>query len=190
MGSAVAGVLVLASIVFCVSATAKLRSQAAYRQFRTAIADTGLLPRSLRPQITAALAAAEAVTAAGLVTAAAMMYAAVPGAVRAAQAAIIGAVLLTTALSAGVAAVIHRGVLAPCACFGASSEQPLGTSHLIRNSSLLALLLAGLAGSLFAGPATQVPAAATDAFAGSVIALLLIRWEDLASLLTPVTRVR
>lgn len=189
-GSAVAGVLVMAGVVFCVSATAKLRSPAAYRRFGAAIADTGLLPPSRRPQITAALAVTEAVTAAGLVTAATLMYAAGPGAVQTAQAALAAAVLLTAALSAGVAVVIRRGVVAPCACFGAASAQPLGTSHLIRNLTLLVVLLAGLAGTLFATPSTQPSAAAVGAFAGTVIALLLARWEDLASLLAPAARLR
>ena len=42
--------------------------------------------------------------------------------------------------------VIRRGVAAPCRCFGAASDRPVGWGHLVRNGLLLVLaLIAALA---------------------------------------------
>jgi hypothetical protein len=191
MVNIVAGVLVMAAAVFGAAAGAKLRGPGAFRRFRAAIAGTGLVPRSALPWATAALAVTEAGTAAGLLAAAALVDASTPAGVRAAQAALAVAAVLTAVLIAGVAVVMRRGVAARCACFGAASGQPLGTTHLVRNIVLLALLLAGLAGSPFASHATPTGAgvaaitALLTAVAGGTVALVLIRWEDLAALVLP-----
>jgi hypothetical protein len=196
MVNVVAGVLVMTAAVFGASAGTKLRGPSAFRRFRAAIAATGLVPRFALPWVTAALAVTEAGAAAGLVVAAALVdspASTVPASagVLVAQAALAVAAVLTAMLITGVAVVIHRGVAARCACFGAASGQPLGTRHLVRNIVLLALLLAGLAGSPFASHATPTGAgvaavtALLTAVAGGTVALVLIRWEDLAALVLP-----
>jgi hypothetical protein len=209
MGNVVAGVLVMAAAVFGASAGAKLRGPGAFRRFRAAIAGTGLVPRAALPWVTAALAATEAATAAGLLAAAVLVDtpasaglvdtpvsaglvdASASAGVRAAQAALAVAAVLTAVLIAGVAVVMRRGVATRCACFGAASGQPLGTTHLVRNIVLLALLLAGLAGSPFASNAAPTGAGAAavtallTAVVGGTVALVLIRWEDLAALVLP-----
>jgi hypothetical protein len=187
MATIVIAVLIMASVVFGVSAAAKVRSPVAYRLFSTSIADTGLLPGTMLRQAAAALTVAEAVIAAGAAASAGLMCAGTPGAVRAAQFALIAAIVLTATLVTGVAVVIHRGVRASCACFGASAGQPLGTIHLIRNVVLDSLLLGGLVSAGFAGTAIAVAAAALAVACGVTTALLFIRWEDLAGLLVPVT---
>ena len=58
--------------------------------------------------------------------------------------------LLAFALLAGFTVFLHdvirRGVAAPCRCFGAASDRPVGWGHLVRNGLLLVLaLIAALA---------------------------------------------
>jgi hypothetical protein len=196
MVNVVAGVLVMTAAVFGASAGTKLRGPSAFRRFRAAIAATGLVPRFALPWVTAALAVTEAGAAAGLVVAAALVdspASTVPASagVLVAQAALAVAAVLTAMLITGVAVVIHRGVAARCACFGAASGQPLAGTHLVRNVVLMVLLLAGLAGSLFARHAPATPGvlavtAVLTAVVGGTIGLVLIRWEDLAVLVVPV----
>ncbi len=196
MVNVVAGMLVMAAAVFGASAGAKLRGPGAFRRFRAAIAETGLVPRFALPWVTAALVVTEAGATVGLVVAAGLVdspAAAGPASagVLVAQAALSVAAVLTAVLIAGVAVVIRRGVAARCACFGAASGQPLGTTHLVRNIVLMALLLAGLAGSPFASHAAPTGAGAAavtallTAVVGGIVALVLIRWEDLAALMLP-----
>ncbi|HET7018612.1 MAG TPA: MauE/DoxX family redox-associated membrane protein [Streptosporangiaceae bacterium] len=162
---------VMAALVFGASAAAKLASRNAYRRYRAAMA--GLLP----PALAGGLAAAELAVALGL-GAAAITGARAPVALGAAA-------LLTCLLIAGVAVMIRRGVRARCACFGTS--EPIGVTHLVRNLTLLGLVLAGLAASLSGAGTRQAAAAVMAVVAGGCLALLIVRWEDLAVLVTPVT---
>lgn len=173
---------VMAALVFGASAVAKLRSRDAYLRYRAAMA--GLLPRPL----TGALAAAEVAVALGLGAAA---IATITGARDLfALIALGAAALLTCLLIGGVGIVIHRGVRARCACFGATSSEPIGLTHLIRNLTLLGLLLAGLAASLDGAQAGEPAAIVMAVVAGACLALLIIGWEDLAVLVTPVPAIR
>lgn len=179
-------VLILATCVFAASATAKLRSRAAYRSFRAGLRETALMSERLLPTAVAVLPGAEAVTAVGLATAAVLVVTAGTGANPAAEAALTVACLLTAALTAGVTLVIRRGTQARCACFGAGSTRPLGGAHLFRNLALLAVLAGGLAsnplGHGHPGPVGTLVAVTV----GAVAALLFIRWEDLAELFAPI----
>jgi hypothetical protein len=187
MGSAVIGVLVMAAAVFGVSATSKLRNPAAYRLFRTAIEETGLLQRAWLARASALVAAAEAITTALLAAAAVLMCAGAAGAVLITRVALLLAALLMAVLILGVAGVMRRGVRASCPCFGTASELPLGMPHLIRNLVLGSMLLLALGGSVVARPGAPVPDSALAIVAGLTLALLLIRTEDLAVLLVPAT---
>lgn len=175
-------ILILAACVFAASAAAKLRSRAAYRSFRAGLRETALMSERLLPTAVTALPGAEAVTAVGLATAAVLVATAGTGANPAAEAALTVACLLTAALTAGVALVIHRGTQARCACFGAGSTRPLGGAHLFRNLALLAVLAGGLASNPLShrhpGPVGTLIAVTV----GAVAALPFIRWEDLAEL--------
>jgi len=164
---------VMAALVFGASAAAKLASRSAYRRYRAAMA--GLLPRPF----TGALAAAELAVALGL------GVAAITG-TPIASIALGAAALLTGLLIAGVAVLIRRGVRARCACFG--SSEPIGVTHLARNLTLLALVLAGLAASLGGAGAGQAAAVIMSVVAGGCLALFIIRWEDLAVLVTQKAR--
>lgn len=178
-------VLSLAVWVFSASAAAKLGGRRAYRLFRAGLRETTLLPEHLLPAAVVVLPAAEAVTAIGLAAAAVLTTTASPGARPATGAALAVAALLTAVLAGGVVVVMRRGIRARCACFGPGSGRLLGGVHLVRNLVLLMVLAVGLAGSASGhgppAPAGTVVAAA----AGSVAALALIRWEDLAGLFAP-----
>ena len=177
----VEAVCVMAALVFGTSAAAKLRSRSAYLRFRSAMA--GLLPRPL----TGGLAAAELTVAVGLGAAAVATVAG--GRDLIALIALGAAALLTCLLIAGVAVLIRRGVRTRCACFG--SSEPIGVTHLVRNLTFLGLLLAGLVAGLGgAGQAGPAAAAVMAVVAGGCLALLIIRWEDLAVLVTPVPSIR
>ncbi|HEV2374734.1 MAG TPA: MauE/DoxX family redox-associated membrane protein [Streptosporangiaceae bacterium] len=186
MGEAVVAVLVMASCVFGASAAAKLRSRAAFRAFRAGLAGTGVMGRAFLPAGAVLLAGAEAVSAALLAVSAVWLWAGAPGATEAAELALAIGAALTSVLAGGVAVVVRRGTAARCACFGAASALPLGRVHLVRNVSLLAVLATGLALAT-AAARPPVAGAAVAAMAGILVALLFIRWEDLASLVTPLT---
>jgi hypothetical protein len=184
MGELVVGILSMASFVFIASAGSKLRGRPAFQSFRAGLREAAVVPEHLLPATAAVLAGSEAAIAIALAAAAVLVGTGTPGAATAAVLAFIAAALLTAALAAGVAGVMRRGISARCACFGAASDLPLGRVQLARNLSLLAAEGAGLALSL----QTHRPALAGVAvaiLAGLVVALLVVRWEDLAALITP-----
>jgi hypothetical protein len=180
----VLSVLLIADFVFIASAGSKLRSRIAFRSFRAGLRATALVPEHRLPAIAAGLAAGEAVSALLLTAAAAMVVAGATGATAMAVLALAAATLLFVVLTAGVALVLRRGISARCACFGASSGMPLGRVHALRNLTMLVLLTAGLA---LCPLAHRPPAAgaAVAVLAGVVVASLIIRWEDLATLIAP-----
>jgi methylamine utilization protein MauE len=188
MAELVFGVLITAACVYGASAAAKLRGRRAYLAFRNGLGEASLIPQRLLPVSAGILAGCEAASSASLVTGAALTAAGLPGAAMLSALALGGSVLLTAALAAGVAVVIRRGIPARCACFGAASAGTLGASHLARNMSLLALLAAGLAADQAvhgrAGPA----GIGVAAVGGIATALLLIRFDDLVTVFTPVPR--
>lgn len=179
--------LTITVIVFGTSAAAKLRGRGAYRSYRDGFAEAELVPGRLLPAAAAALASYEALVAAGSASAAVLTATSLPGAVLASWAALALAFALTSVLVAGVGIAIRRGTRASCACFGSASASPLGAAHLARNISTLTVVAAGLIG-LWLGHGTQVPAeAALDVAAGAVIALMLIRLDDLTALFSPIS---
>jgi Methylamine utilisation protein MauE len=179
-------VLSLAACVFGTSAAAKIRSRRAYRSFRAGLRETALIPQRLLPVAASVLPGAEAVTAAGLTAAAVLVATAGSGANVAAAAALTAASLLTAVLAAGVAVVMRSGAPSRCNCFGAGSDRPLGGAHLIRNVALLAVLAAGVAGTSLRHGQPAAAGAIVAAAAGVVVALLFIRWEELAELFAPI----
>ena len=187
MGDVALAVLTLGAWVFAVSAGSKLRGRRAYRGFVAGLRETGLIPARALPATAALLAGGEALIAAILAVLAVVTgVAGEQGVLPAAQGALACAAALTAMLAAGVAATIRSGARARCACFGARAGRPLGRAHLARNAGLLAVLVTGLvAGPLAHGQ--PVPAAAALAAAtGSLAALVIIRWEDLADLFVAV----
>ena len=179
----VLAILALGAGVFAASSATKLRSRAAYREFRAGLRATGLVPNSGAVP----LVAAEAVCAVVLTAAAASLAAGAAGAAALAEAALSLACALTAALAARVAVVIRHGVRAPCRCFGATSARPLGAAHLVRNACLLLLMLAGLAADPLGYARPAAGGSVLAVLAGLVVALLFTRWDDLVSLFGPAT---
>jgi len=181
-------VLALAGLVFAVSAGTKLASRRAFRAFRAGLAGTALIPRRVLRAAAALLAGAEALLAAGLLAATALTAAAAPGANWLAETALAAATGLTGVLAAGVAVVIRRSTRAGCACFGRHSVRPLGRPHLARNLSLMAVTWAGLAAVPLAHEPPPAAGTMLAVAAGTALALVFIRWDDLAELLAPLPR--
>ena len=179
-------VLCLAGCVFAVSAGIKLRNRRAYRSFREGLRETALVPESLMSATTAVLCGAEGVIAVSLLTVAILTAAAVTSARPLAESVLAAAAALTVVLTVGVAAVIRRGTVARCSCFGAGSGRPLGWAHLVRNLALLAVICTGLAAVPLAHGQPALAGAALAAVAGAVAALLFIRWDELVELFAPV----
>ncbi|HEY6313854.1 MAG TPA: MauE/DoxX family redox-associated membrane protein [Streptosporangiaceae bacterium] len=182
----VIAVLTIAATVYGASAGAKLRGRPAYRSFRAGLAETALVPRRRLSVTAAALVGSEAVVA-GLAIAAVGTTTLLTGAAVVGEWALVGAALLTSVLAAGVATVMCRGTRARCACFGSSSGRPLGGVHLLRNVSLLVVLLSGLAGSELGHRRPELAGAAVAVAAGAVAGLLLTRFDDLIELFMPIS---
>lgn len=187
MTDLVIAVLTTACCVYSTSATFKLRSRAGYQAFRAGLAETRLVPRRLLPAAAAALAGWEAVVAVGAVVAAVLTAARQASAAAVTIGALGLAIVLTTILAAGIAVVLRRGTRARCACFGSDSDRLLAVPHLARDLGLLALLVAALAGTEASRARPTAGGVALALIAGGVAGLLLIRFDDLVALFTPVT---
>lgn len=187
MSEFVVGVCAMTACVFGASAAGKMRSRAAYRAYRAGLGANHLVPGRLLATAAAALAACEALTAAWLAGCTVVLAAlgSRPPALLD-EPALAAATLLTATLTAGIAVAIRRGSPAPCPCFGVKSPRPVGPAHLLRNLVLLSVLVSGLAlGS--AGSRRPTPAGLALALGTAVVAaMLIIRWEDLAEVFTPI----
>lgn len=159
-------------VIFLVSATGKLRSARALRELGASLAQTGLVRGDLGMPVGVALAAAEATLVAALL---------VPATTRLGFG---GAAVLMAILSAGVFAVLQRGTVASCRCFG-SSTAPLSARHLVRNGLICAVAVAGLLAS-----SEDIPLAGqlTAGLVGAVLSLPLILVDDVFDLWAPARR--
>ena len=187
----VVAVLVVAVAVYGTSASAKLRSRGAYRSFQAGLGETALLPGPRLALVAGALAGTETIVAAAAAASAFLVALSGPGSRAVAEGVLAAAAVLTAVLAAGVGVTLQRGTRTACACFGPGSARPLSRAHLLRNLSLLAALLAAVAGNGLSGRPGGGPALAgvfLAAVAAAAIALLLIRLDDLVELFTPVSR--
>jgi hypothetical protein len=184
------GVLGMGTGVFAVSGFAKLRSRQAYRDYRAGLRATRLVTGSLLSGTAFTLVAGELATVGGLAGAAGLLAAGSPGAYLLAELALAVAAALAAVLVTGVAVAVSRGLRAPCACFGGTSVRPLGAPHVFRNACLLALLAAGLAASGLQHTRPSLAGSALAVVAGLVVALLIIRWDDLVALFAPIPPVQ
>jgi hypothetical protein len=195
MDEFVLAVQVVAACVYGASAASKLRSGKAYRVFRAGLGQTGVVPPRGLSAVAAVLTTGEAVIAVAMTAAGTALVFSAQAARTLTVTSLTACLLLTAVLVGGVAAVIRRGTSVRCACFGSSETgPPLGMAHLLRNASLLALVIAGLAdGMLASQPSAHSVTAGSFAVAvaaGLVCAMFLIRWEDVAYLVAPATAVR
>ena len=111
----------LVGVVFLVAGVAKLTSRGWPSQ-----------ARALRAPDWAVRAVPVVEIALGAALVAGLPYAEVPG------------LLLLAALTAFLARALHRGVAAPCACFGSLTTRPVTWWSVARNVALMGLLLYSL----------------------------------------------
>jgi hypothetical protein len=163
--------LVLTAVVYGTSAIAKLHSGKAYEAYREGLGGTALVPGRLLPVTAAVLAGAE--TAVAVAAAAALDVSWPAGMKVLPESALTAAALLTSVLAIGIVAVIRRGAVARCACFGSASARPLGRAQLTRNVISLAAIVTGLIACELSSGKPAPTAGAIAAAAGGVAGLLL-----------------
>ena len=164
------GCRALLVVVLGAAVAGKLRRRA-FASFTVALGAFGLPAAIARAPLAAAIVALEATAAVLLVAAPALGYAL--------------ALALIAAFTAVLRRVVRSGRRVACWCFGASTA-PVGTSHLVRNATLLAVIGLGIAAAALAGGepvalAAHPLALACGALAGAAIA----RWDDLAFVVRP-----
>jgi hypothetical protein len=171
-------------VVFAVSAVSKLRSRRAFGELVSSLRQFGL-PSAWRRPVGVMVAAGEAAIPLLLGAAALAGPASAMAARSMAGAGFALATVLLAAFTVAIARALRRGVRPPCRCFGASST-PLGRSHLVRNSLLLAVTATGLAGAL-AGPIapSDSAGAAVAVLPGIVAGALVTAFDDIVALFGP-----
>jgi hypothetical protein len=158
--------------VFAVSVFSKVRSQAAWRSFRSWLMSLPLAPLRWRPA-PLVLAAVEF---------AVLVLLAVPAA---ALTGLVAGSLLCLSLTVGLMLAERRWARQPCNCFGASSE-PLGHHQVVRNALLLSVALAGLVCGVAASRQLTAGAATALVLLGGLASALLVLFStDIAALLSP-----
>ncbi len=163
----------LLAVVFFAAVVGKARSRQGFAEFRDTVAAIG-------PRWLPAGPAGGAVVAG---EAAAVVLLAVPGTRLAGYA--FAAVLLAL-FCAGIARAVLTRQSVRCQCFG-SGGGLLGPRHLVRNTLLIAVAVAG---ALAGGAAPSAPAVLVALVTGAFLGLLTTRWEDVAFLLVPAGRSR
>lgn len=174
MTQLLAAATIVVWLVFAVAVVGKVRGRSRLREFRRSLVATGLVPRRWATPAAAAVLAAETVT---------LVLILVPVTRPVGFA---SAVVVMAGFATGVWLVVRRGVRADCRCFGAAGG-PLSGVHLWRNLTLLGVSLAGLVASLSGATPVdpRAPVLLPVAVAAVVVAVLLIRAEDVAALVRP-----
>lgn len=164
--------------VFAVSA----REKAGRTRFRAFVAGAGpleLLPARWRTAAAATVLVTEAAVVAAFAGGLVLVLAGLGSGV------LVAAFLVSAALlavfTAAIGLLLHRGQRAPCHCFGVRAA-PLGPAHLVRNLVLLALTVTG---ALSPAGTYDVGAVALAVVSGAVVALLVVRLDDLVALFSP-----
>jgi Methylamine utilisation protein MauE len=171
-------------VVFAVSTWSKLMARGA---FTASLRPLRLVPRHMERSVATAMTAVELTVALGLCWAVAATVGPAPAGRAVGLAALTLAAVLLVILTAGIALELRGGTQATCACFGAS-QRPLGRRHLVRNGLLIAGALAGAVAHASAAGSAGIAGAAVGLAAGAVVALVLIRLEDLIDLFSPIPR--
>jgi methylamine utilization protein MauE len=172
-------------LVFAVSGLGKLRG-AARLAFAASLRLLGLLPARLVHTVATAVVAGELTVLLGLSGAVAGGFDLVPAVPVVRLGGVAAAAALLCVFTGGITLALRRGTTARCACFGAESR-PLSGRHLVRNSILLLVAAGALATP--AGPVPPAGALLGDA-AGLLLALVLVRLDDLVELVVPIRPAR
>ncbi|MHA3703105.1 MauE/DoxX family redox-associated membrane protein [Jatrophihabitans sp. YIM 134969] len=170
--------VVLLGGVLAVSSWSKLHSREVRRRFVSSVRGWRVAPDRYAGRVAAAVTGLELVTTVLLLTSVFLPVAGFRLAVS------VLAALLLLGLTAGLVLLLRRGVVTGCACFGASTA-PVGARHVVRNLALLAVAVL----TTVTAPATTAPAVAPAVLAAGLAlvgALLVIRFDDVVALFTPV----
>ena len=166
------GARLVLAVVLGAAAISKLRSR---RDTRAAATGLGI-PDRLTGVVAAALAPIELIVSVLLVPGVSAYWAA------------LAALALVAAFTALVATNLKRGNHPPCACFGASSDEPISTKTLLRNVVLLVVaaapVLAGPSANrgLVAWATEQVSAAGADAALAAIALVSVVQAAAVAVL--------
>ncbi|HZN71741.1 MAG TPA: MauE/DoxX family redox-associated membrane protein [Micromonosporaceae bacterium] len=177
VGVACAGLIVT---VFATSSASKVHSRRAFADFRrsTRVMFTALVGARFATAAAAAVIA-WAVVVAEMVTVSLVVFPAT------AAAGFGLACVVLVGLSMAMAATVRSRQAVSCRCFGASAV-PVKSWHLWRNALLLAVAVGGLVAGAVKPDGSVTPTASVIAVAvGVVVAVLLIRFDDLVELLRP-----
>ncbi|GLL02250.1 MauE/DoxX family redox-associated membrane protein [Dactylosporangium matsuzakiense] len=170
MGYVEVGARLLLATVFAVALFGKVTGARAYAAFVDSLRQMRVLPaKAARPAAAASIATEAAVV---VLLVLPWRWAAAAGFVLAAG--------LLAVFAAAIAMSLRGGNRAPCRCFGASAT-PLGKGHIVRNSVLIAIALAGLGAAAGAG-AIAVPGAVVAGAAGLVVGIVVTAYDDIAAL--------
>jgi hypothetical protein len=156
--------------VFALAVFAKTATRSARRTLLTSIADAHIVPRKAATPAAALLVTAEAASLALLV----------PD--RLAPWGFASAAVTMALLTAAVAVVVSTHRVVPCACFG-STGQPLSGAHVFRNAVLFALATLGVLNEVGAAPDGTLDTGSTVLAIGlgALVALVFVRWDDIAA---------
>lgn len=159
----------LVCCVLAVSGFSKIHDRSAFVRFRASLRSFRLVPGNLLTPVAVAVVAIEL---------AVPVLVALPIGTRRAGLGL-GAALMA-ALTAAVWSVVARRISTPCRCFG-SSTAPLSRRHIVRNALLA---LAASVGLLAPSGSTHPAGAVLAAGVGLILALVMIRLDDLIDLFT------
>jgi hypothetical protein len=96
-----------------------------------------------------------------------------------APAGLVASAVLLAAYAAGILIAVRAGIHLTCRCFGAGTSR-LGRPEAVRNAALAAVAaVAFLADRTGVLPAASPPALTVAATVGAVLAVAVLRWDDL-----------
>jgi hypothetical protein len=188
MGQLLVAALAMLWVVFVVSAAGKVAGSERQSAFARSLRALRLVPVSLVGVLAAAVSGVEVLVAFGLTAA---LWGVLTGAWWAVPAAVVvavGAVGLLAVLTAGIVLTLNRRITAPCACFG-GSDRSLSWRHVLRNGVMLLVAIAGGAIAVASSPPGVDPVAGGLAgAAGVIVAVVLIRLDEIVELFAPAGR--
>lgn len=156
--------------VFVVSLISKVRSRAAYAEFRRSVVEWRVLPRRWSARAAAGVVAGEA----GVVLLLALPWTVLVG--------FVAGALLLAAFTVGMWMTLRRGRSATCRCFGAAKTR-LGMAHVVRNLLLVAVCVTGtVAAMVAAGPPPNAPGSVLTMSVAAVGVLFVVRFDDITTL--------
>jgi hypothetical protein len=156
--------------VFAWALVGKIASRAAFAEFAASIAVLPLPAALVRRPTAVAVVTVEAVT---------CLLMCIPATARIG---LVAAAVTLAVMTAVLARSVRQGVRVTCRCFGARGAE-VTTGHLVRNITIITVALLALAVGAFTGRA-GIGGIAVAVATGAIGGVLLVRWDDLAVLVS------